>query len=448
VKQDFAGRLAEAGMGGPEAARKQALFERAEGALAGGKRASAGEVWRWFVPGRIEVFGKHTDYAGGRSLVCALERGFCVAAAPREDAILRVTDAVSGETAEIPLSPEARESRRDWTVYPWTVARRVARNFPGPLAGVEIALASDLPRSAGLSSSSALVVAVFMALAARNRLEQFPAWRATIHSCEERAGYLGAVEGGRDFGSLAGDAGVGTFGGSEDHAAILCCRAGHVNLFSFCPVRLESMIRLPEDLIFVIGQSGVAAEKTGAARELYNRASLAAQAILDLWRATTGRADGTLAAALRSSPEAPECIREILRRSSHPAFAAGELLGRFDQFFEESERIVPAAAQALARSEFAALGELAARSQAGAERGLGNQVPETIELVRSARALGAIAASAFGAGFGGSVWTLICASDAIAFCEKWEAVYRRKFPNAAAGKFFVTGAGPALCELS
>jgi len=29
-----------------------------------------------FVPGRIEVLGKHTDYAGGRSLVCATERGF------------------------------------------------------------------------------------------------------------------------------------------------------------------------------------------------------------------------------------------------------------------------------------------------------------------------------------------------------------------------------------
>ncbi|PHY02432.1 MAG: hypothetical protein CK530_06070 [Planctomycetaceae bacterium] len=29
-----------------------------------------------FVPGRIEVLGKHTDYCGGRSIVCAVEQGF------------------------------------------------------------------------------------------------------------------------------------------------------------------------------------------------------------------------------------------------------------------------------------------------------------------------------------------------------------------------------------
>ena len=32
-------------------------------------------------PGRIEVFGRHTDYAGGRSLVCAIDNGFLFAAA-------------------------------------------------------------------------------------------------------------------------------------------------------------------------------------------------------------------------------------------------------------------------------------------------------------------------------------------------------------------------------
>ena len=31
-----------------------------------------------FIPGRIEVLGKHTDYCGGRSIVCAIDRGFHV----------------------------------------------------------------------------------------------------------------------------------------------------------------------------------------------------------------------------------------------------------------------------------------------------------------------------------------------------------------------------------
>ncbi|MGV2448389.1 UNVERIFIED_CONTAM: galactokinase family protein, partial [Bacillus sp. ATCC 13368] len=32
----------------------------------------------WFVPGRLEVFGKHTDYAGGHSIVAAVDRGIRV----------------------------------------------------------------------------------------------------------------------------------------------------------------------------------------------------------------------------------------------------------------------------------------------------------------------------------------------------------------------------------
>jgi galactokinase len=448
VTRDLAARLEEAGVSPTAAARRQELFERAEAALLGRTGAAAREIQRWFVPGRIEVFGKHTDYAGGRSLVCALERGFCLAATPRRDGVFCVTDALSGATAEIPLSSEGESGVGDWTVYPRTVARRVSRNFPGPLAGMEIAFASDLPRSAGLSSSSALVVAVFAALAARNRLEESATWRDAFHSREDLAGYLGAVESGRDFGSLAGDAGVGTFGGSQDHAAILCCRAGHVSMYSFCPVRLESQIPLPSTLAFVIGVSGVVAEKTGNALSLYNRASLTTAAILDLWRAATGHADATLADAVRGSTEAPQRIREILRGCSHPSFTADELLARFEQFLDESERIVPAAAEALARNDLTLLGELAERSQAGAERGLRNQVPETVELARSARALGAIAASAFGAGFGGSVWSLVRSGDAAAFREEWEKSHRRKFPGAKAGEFFVTAAGPALIRLS
>ena len=31
-----------------------------------------------FIPGRIEVLGKHTDYCGGSSIVCAIDRGFHV----------------------------------------------------------------------------------------------------------------------------------------------------------------------------------------------------------------------------------------------------------------------------------------------------------------------------------------------------------------------------------
>src|SRR5512135_2845125 len=113
---------------------------------------SSGEPMSWFVPGRIEVFGKHTDYAGGRSLLCCVERGFHVVARPRPDRVVRIADAVLGVEASRVLS-EAEETigTESWTAYPSAVVRRIARNFPGDLRGADIAFASDLPRSAGLS---------------------------------------------------------------------------------------------------------------------------------------------------------------------------------------------------------------------------------------------------------------------------------------------------------
>ena len=82
-------------------------------------------------------------------------------------------------------------------------------------------------------------------------------------------------------------------------------------------------------------------------------------------------------------------------------------------------------------------------SQRLAEAHLGNQVPETVTLQRSARELGAVAASAFGAGFGGSVWALVPESEAEAFLERWPEAYRKK--HRKAGKesvFFLSRAGP------
>lgn len=63
---------------------------------------------------------------------------------------------------------------------------------------------------------------------------------------------------------------------------------------------------------------------------------------------------------------------------------------------------------------------------------------ETIALARTAREHGAIAASAFGAGFGGSVWALVTEREAPAFTERWASAYRTQFPGAAPGAVFLT----------
>ena len=398
----------------------------------------------WWVPGRIEFLGKHTDYAGGRSLTCATEQGLCLVARPLEQRVLRLLLAATGERAELALAADVALPAGEWTAYPASVVRRLVRDF-GPLRrGAELAIAGDLPRDAGLSSSSALVIGVALALAGMNRLEERPAWRAALPDRESLAGYLGAVESGKAFGGFAADFGVGTLGGTQDHTAILCARPGALVQYRFVPVHFERAVPFPPEAVLAIGVSGVAAPKQREALAGYNARALAAERLLAIWQRETGGTEATLFAALASEPGARERLRALLR--GDPDEAA--LAARLEQFAVECSELVPGAGEALRRGDWSGLGTLADRSQAGAERGLGNQVPETVHLQRSARRLGALAASAFGAGFGGSVWAMLPRAAGTDFLARWEADYRGAFPaRRAAARFFTTVPAPAAAEL-
>lgn len=100
---------------------------------------------------------------------------------------------------------------------------------------------------------------------------------------------------------------------------------------------------------------------------------------------------------------------------------------RFQQFFNESELLVPDICRAIEAKDEAALRKAAAESNRLSDTHLGNLVPQTRSLVTLAMENGAIgnvnfipmvcldksklvAASAFGAGFGGSVWAIVSKS--------------------------------------
>ncbi|WP_084148559.1 galactokinase family protein [Brachybacterium phenoliresistens] len=379
----------------------------------------------WFVPGRVELLGKHTDYAGGRSLLAAVDLGHTVTARAREDRVLRVVSSLSEDAVELDLdAPAAAAPAEDghWSGYVRTVAARLDANFPGILRGAEVEITSTLPPAAGMSSSSALIVGLALVLIDLSGIAQDPRFVRAVPDREHLAEYLGTLENGQSFGELAGDRGVGTFGGSEDHTAMLCAPEGGLVQYSFCPVQREREVPFPEGHCLVIAVSGVEAHKTGAAREDYNRISLAAAEILRRWNLDRARMDPTLAAAVATAPTSAAAIAGLV---------AGEdyLPGRLEQFLAESERLVPAAAVALEDGDLEELGRLVDESQAAAEQHLGNQVPETIALQRTARSLGAVAASAFGAGFGGSVWALVPDAQADAFVRDWEAAYLAAFPQ-------------------
>jgi galactokinase len=151
---------------------------------------------------------------------------------------------------------------------------------------------------------------------------------------------------------------------------------------------------------------------------------------------------------LDADPDAVGRLRTILSAARDTRFGADALVARLDQFVAEHRDIVPAAGDALARGELFAFGTLVDRSQLLAERLLGNQIEETVHLARSARETGAVAASAFGAGFGGSVWALVADAAADGFLERWRADYATRFPAHVGGaSFFQTDAGPPALRL-
>jgi len=404
----------------------------------------AAPTWRWFVPGRLEVLGKHTDYAGGHVLAGAVPRGFAVVASPRADRIVRVADIGNRVQVELSLD-DTTPGRAGWASYVQVTMRRLHANFPGAALGLDLAFASDLPRAAGLSSSSALVVGTATAFARRGGLEHREEWRREVASAEACATYFGCIENGHDFGRLAGNAGVGTHGGSEDHTAIVMSEAGALGHYHFVPTRRLATIACPASWTFVVGTSGVHADKAGAVRDRYNRATFAAAALLDLWNHDVDRPATSLSQAL-DAPGAAAHLRDLIASPSRPGLPADVLRHRLDHFLAE-EAVVCQAAEACRRGDAAALGALATASQAHAETWLGNQVPETVALAALARDCGAYGATSFGAGFGGSVWALVDRSDAVAFAQTWMAAYERRHPGMPNVSWFAARPGPGLGEV-
>ena len=377
---------------------------------------------KWFVPGRLEVLGKHTDYAGGRSLLAAVDRGITITLDDAESGITASTTAVPGELTLVPgVAPDLPKGH--WGLYVQAVLDRLHLNF-GELRPARLLIDSDLPLASGMSSSSALVVATALALVDHNGFREREQWRSNIADDIDLAGYLATMENGLTFGTLEGLRGVGTFGGSEDHTAMLCCKADQLTEFTFCPIEERRSVPFPAQWTFVVAVSGVLAEKTGAALESYNDASLKARELTAAWNEATGRADAVLADALASDDDALEGLRAIAAHD--PA-----LTDRLTAFVTESEVAIPQAIRALQAGDIEAFGRAAELSHRNADEALGNQIPETNRLQSLARELGAPASAGFGAGFGGSVWALVPTDGAADFADRWLAAYTAEFPDVA-----------------
>lgn len=444
-------------------------------------------VKAFWVPGRVEVAGKHTDYAGGRSLLAATSRGFTVVSVDRSDGVCRLftTFGLSREkrSVELSISEELEPESGNWSAYPAVAIRRLAKNFDIK-EGAEIAIECDLPESSGMSTSSAVICLMWMVLAERNAIKRTEKFRTHLASEEELYAYLGFIENGQDCGPiLVGDKGVGTFGGSEDHTAIMSSEPGKMKLFSYCPTQHERTLDFPSDSMLVIAVSGALAEKTGGAMEDYNNSAFLARDAAAAWCKSAGRLpleEGklfvpgrpNLAEVVRhvrstlSSEEGAatddkvrEAIAEAIGQvddgqifgphgdASPARYMAGALRERFEQFFDESEVMTARLAEAIAAGDGEALGKWSEESHRQTVECLRNTIPETAWLPEEARRQGALGASAFGAGFGGSCWALVRRGEADTFASNWAEAYHQKFPQRSKSScFFTMTPGPGASK--
>lgn len=326
-------------------------------------------------PGRVNLIGEHIDYHGLPVLPMALRRTIRVAFRPRADHCIRAVSAGNYGAREFlwtaGLVPAAAG---DWENYLRAAARAVGQKW-GVGRGVAAAIVSDLPPAAGLSSSSALLVAFTLSLLRAN---------GCTPTFEE---LMEILPDGEQF--------VGTRGGGMDHAASLASEAGCALLIDFDPLAVRP-VPVPPEWAFLVAHSLTVAEKSGAVRQQYNAVRAAGTAALQ----RVGVPSYRLAVEGRTLAELEELAAQKL--------ASADERAAFLHVAGEASR-VQAAVGAMEHHDAAAFGSLLLASHASLRDRLRVSCPALDRLVEAAMDSGALGARLTGAGFGGC---------AVVFCRR------------------------------
>lgn len=193
-----------------------------------GEESSPGFIVR--TPGRVCLFGEHSDYLGFDVITAAIDMAIEIVASPREDNEIHIDYSDLGEQDKFSLDTEIEyRNRRDYIRSSFNVMRR--KDFE-PRHGWTLQVSGNIPIAAGLSSSSAMTVGTIMAIAKM-------AGKKLSNEEIAIAAYDSEVT---EFGES---------GGTMDHYATAVGGIIHVNTVE------NRVTKLPADLeMFVIGDSG------------------------------------------------------------------------------------------------------------------------------------------------------------------------------------------------
>ncbi|MFQ5704444.1 MAG: galactokinase [Gemmatimonadales bacterium] len=337
-------------------------------------------------PGRINLIGEHIDYLGLPVFPMALQRHVAIHFRAREDNLVEIanSNADFGRRSFVLKTEIEPFAAGDWGNYAKAAALGVMK-MSDRLRGIDALVDSDLVVAAGLSSSSALVVAVALALLAANELVFEPLELAELMAGAERY--------------------VGLEGGGMDQAVCLAARAGHACRIDFNPLRVTP-VRVPAEWRFVVASSLVTASKSNAVRKGYNsRVRQCREALCTMTEALglDDRVDSYRELfATVSEEELVRCGEETL---------SNDLFERFRHVVTECGRVL-AAQGAMAADDIERFGQLMIASHESLRDDFKVSCPELNELVDISLAADAVGARLTGAGFGGCIVAL-CHSSSV-----------------------------------
>ena len=334
-----------------------------------------------FAPGRVNLIGEHVDYCGLPVLPAALSRGVALAFAGRSDERVRCLTTEPGfDEVDFALGEAPAAAGFGRYLAAAAAGLETGRWTPNARAGFDGAIASDLPVAAGLSSSSAVVIAGAVALlAVRGRLTP----GETLPRADAMRLALDLAE---------AEHGVAIQGGAMDQSICLGAVPGHALHIAFEPPGWNPVPVDPSRFSFLVAHSGRRADKGAAAGRIFDERVRQAREALFLARKSFPDAAGYPAlVAGRALPQLLEAADRL------PA----PLAGRFRHVVTEARRTRDAV-EHLRTGDATALGEVLDASHESLRRDYEVSTPELDALVEAARSAGALGARLTGAGLGGS----------------------------------------------
>ncbi|MFC4992554.1 galactokinase [Rubritalea tangerina] len=339
-------------------------------------------------PGRLEILGNHTDYNQGFVLSLAVDRHTQISLRKTQGSLCQLlSPQIETNIREFDLhSINSPLPNKDWLNYPRGIAHILQQNQHA-LTGFQALITSDIPLSAGMSSSAALEMALVSGLDALFELNLSN--KAEIgQACENH--YIGANTGLMDQ--------LTSLNGKKDH--LLLSEYRHLHL---------SHLPFPQQLAIVVVNTHVAHDLS----QEYNQ--------------RRAECESALATLSQKHPDL-HSLRDVdlpLLHQSRTSLSQEEYKRALHVVSENSR--VHQAQSYLKTHDFTRFGHLLFESHQSSIQNFENSCPELNLLVdianKSPRCLGARLS---GGGFGGISIHLTRAADAAAYAKHVTHIYSQK----------------------